>query len=205
MDLSSRYQYNFKSRRRGERNDINLRNIISKFWRTPKRCERRSKRVWWSTVWKAAKRSNRSSITQELLSMARNLTNIFFSFDAAYNYWNEYKKVPLEERVKNGNNCLRRKLTKLSISINIICLAAVRHLPYFQMWLANMFLRSAALNWCIIAVNKPLLGFSIFSTASKHREDLEDMGVFLHLFLISAALPHGEVLSCPDGRFQILH
>ena len=144
---------------------------------TPKRCERRCKRVWWSTILKAAKRSNRSSITQELLSMAQNLTNILFYFDAAYNYWNEYKKVPLEERVKNGNNCLRRKLRKLSFSINIICLAAslwraVRHLPYIQMWSANMFLRSAALNWCYIAVNKPLLSFSIFSTASKHREDL---------------------------------
>ena len=33
----------------------------------------------------------------------------------------------------------------------------------------------------------------------------EDMGVFLHLFFISVALSHGQVLSCPDGRFQILH
>ena len=37
----------------------------------PKRCERRRKRIWWSTVSNAAEWSNRSSITQELLSMAR--------------------------------------------------------------------------------------------------------------------------------------
>ena len=70
-----------------------------------------------------------------------------------------------------------------------------------------MFLGSSALNWRYIAVNKLLLGFSIFSIASKHREDLFssrflDMGVFLHLILLSVALLLEQALSCPDGRFQ---
>ena len=75
-----------------------------------------------------------------------------------------------------------------------------------------MFLGSLALN-CWYIRRSQQTAVKLLDLLKSHKTSIgflfgwffQDMGVFLHFFFVFVAIPHGQVLSCPNGRFQILH